>query len=350
VNYPLPPSLLTQAATQADTVIASPLDLTRWNYSFDYFYSIAETGAFQVTIDLSSAIRMTFTIVLSADADTGIARVDVPELQINGIAVNWNETSGTISNGSITLPAPIVAIHPSEYTPVRPPGALAHPSFIYLKKDSTPPQFFSAEDAGGYFQRTVSVPGLNVLLHQRGNASVLVSPAPEVRFPDPVHPMAVRPTFSLDNAGSSGENLENALNRFFEELFAGGDGSTSVIISMKVVYSHEIQPGLPVSMPVCAMSSHEMPVNPGATRPMVSELAAEVSRWLTQQQLTQQQLTQQQLTQQQPPRIGNARLDLRLTLSDSLNKLPLLVLEHLSSNLSDDLPAAGFSRSLPPTQ
>ena len=221
---PTPPTVQQQLATQATSSPRSPLDLTEWNYSFEYLYRFAAQDTVQTTIKLNQfsgtgstapapgpdlftalaqftfawpgisadfneyllkidantsdqtiidgattavaafqqyltavaaayaatlqpsvfaraagapqLVEIDFETSLDADPVSNYARTNILNLELDHAAATWDVSANTISNGSITLPAPVIAIDPDNYTPepVSPPVSPAAITWRYLKK------------------------------------------------------------------------------------------------------------------------------------------------------------------------------------------------------------------------
>jgi len=421
-NLPTPPTVTQQLAEMPGTTPVLPIDLTRWNYSFDYTYHFAAQDTVETTMELNlpqtgsgpdalaagpdlftalaqfvtsyaaisadfktflvkidaettdetiiggaatavkafqqyltdvatayagslnffaradaaqQLIKVNFETVLTTDETTGAARTDLLNLTINDVAATWNHSSNIISNGTVTLPTPIVWIDPAHYTPVVPPVVPAYPTYIYQLQGSKPATYLPYPDALGNPQRTVSISGLDVLLHQNGLSSIAVdrnkilfpvdgsgvatNPAfvfttPQVSFANPIVPRLVYEEFPLNLSGTAGKDLEALLNNFFAELNQSGDGTVTVEVAMTGFYSYQMQSGFPVSLPVCLLPPVEMAVDPNVTPAFTSVLASIVAAWIT---------------QQHPTTSGNAQVGFKLTIFGSGDKQPLLVVDDL---------------------
>jgi len=421
-NLPTPPTVTQQLAGMPDTAPVLPIDLTRWDYSFDYTYHFAAQDTVETTIELNlpqtgtdtnaltggldlftalaqfvtsypaisadfktflvkidaettdetivngaakavsafqqyltdvatafagslnsfasavaapQHIKIDFETVLTTDETTGAARSDLLNLTINGVAATWNQATNTISNGTVTLPTPIVWIDPAQYTPVAPPVIPAYPAYIYQLTVSKPATYLPYSDALANPQRTVSLPSLDVLLHQNCLSSIAVDrnkilfpvdgsgvstnqsfvfTTPQVSFANPIVPRLVYEKFSLDLPGTTGKDLEALLNNFFAGLNLGGDATTTVEVAMTGSYSYEMHSGFPVSLPVCLLPPIEMAVDPSAVPAFTSVLASAVAAWIA---------------QQHPTTSSNAQIGFRLTIFGSGDKQPLLVVDDL---------------------
>src|SRR6185437_12552508 len=62
-------------------------------------------------------VEIGFETSLDADPVSNYARTNILNLQIDNAAATWDFSANTISNGAITLPSPVVAIDPDDYTP-----------------------------------------------------------------------------------------------------------------------------------------------------------------------------------------------------------------------------------------
>jgi hypothetical protein len=431
-NLPTPPTVQEQTAGQVyfspavspEVPPTTPLDLTQWNYSFEYLYRfaaqdtvrttiqlnvptssvsaaaftsgpdlftalaqfvssypaiLADFGEYLVKIDaetseptdkatidgakkavdafqtylnqvavayaaslvpltaafaaLPKLVEIDFETALDTDPQTGGARTNILNLQINEIDATWDSSAGTISNGVVTLPAVVLAIAPDQYTPVVPTDAESL-SYVYQLTGSKPAKYLPYDAALNNPLRTVSLPNLDVLLYQNGLAEISVDrnrilfpvgsaittnpdfifTTPWVSFSNPVVPRLTYATFSLDGAGTSGESLEQLLNDFFAGLFTGGDGTVSVEATMTGMYNYQMQTGFPVSLPICLLPPVETPVSPTMIPTFTSVVAAAVADWIK---------------QQHPTTGGNAQVGFKLTLFGSEEKQPLMVIDDL---------------------
>ncbi len=429
---PTPPTVQQQLATQATSSPQSPLDLTEWNYSFEYLYRFAAQDTVQTTIkfnqfsgtgltapapgpDLFTAlaqftfawpgisadfneyllkidantsdqtiidgattavaafqqyltavadayaatlqpsvfaraagapqlVEIDFETSLDADPVSNYARTNILNLEIDHAAATWDVSANTISNGSITLPAPVIAIDPDNYTPepVSPPVSPAAITWRYLKKGTgagtgKPAEYLSYQSALDNPNRTVSVSGLDVLLYQNGWSSIAVernkilfpldSPAttnpdfvfqtPNVSFADPIVPRLVYPSYPLDTGAS--QDLAALLNVFFAGLFTGGTGTVSVEVSMEGGYSYAIQPQLPrIALPVCLVPPTEAVVVSNPAPAFATEIAGVVDQWIS---------------QQQPTTSGSPQVNFDLKVFGQSEKQPLVVVDDLFHNV-----------------
>ncbi|HEV2757118.1 MAG TPA: peptidoglycan-binding protein [Actinomycetota bacterium] len=260
-----------------------------------------------LTDDLLEGLKqavVTFEVVLDSD-ESGNARTDVASLEIDGVAATWDPTAGTMTNGTLVLPAPVIAIAPALYTPepVAPPPNVEI-SYRY-SLTSTPhgvaPVYLSYEDAEKDSARTVSINGLDVMAYQGGTSAVwvvrnrLLFPVgdigeistrdtflfqtPVVRFADKITPRLEYASFPLGSSWPGGAAaLQEVLDSFFQSLFTGGDGSTSVKVQMTAAYSYEPVEGstlfprvvLPIAMLPPALASVDPATAPSFTGPLAS--------------------------------------------------------------------------------
>lgn len=305
-----------------------------------YLTAVADTYAQSVAPRMTGAplpqlIEVKFESVLVSDEATQAARTDLIEVTIDGIAATFDAKNMTITNGTVALPVPVVAIDPDQYTPVVAPGA-QDPAYLYQLKNSNPPVYLTLDQAVTNTQRTVWMSGLDVLLHQNCRASVSVDrneilfpiedmdagvstnpefifTTPEVSFADPVVPRLTHPEFAFARAGTDGASLEQALNDFFAQLFKGGDGSVTVEASMTGTYSYEMNSGFEITLPVCLLPPVETQVSPAVTPSFTGVVVNAMDEWVASEH----------------PAKTAARINFKLTMFGSNEKQPLLVIDDL---------------------
>ncbi|MDK9722643.1 MAG: LysM peptidoglycan-binding domain-containing protein [Rhodospirillales bacterium] len=277
-------------------------------------------------------IKLDFETALTQDG-SGNAVTNLLGVTINGTAATWNQAAATISSGGVTLPTPVVQILPDSYTAVAtaPTDGISLLTYRYQLTGSSPAQFMTWEEAEAVQQRTVMLPGLDVLLHQNGLASILVErnkflfpldasgvstnsafifTTPSVSFSGPAVPRLDHQDFQM----TGGNNLQDLLTSFFAGLFTGGDGTVSVEASMTASFVYPLTPNFPVSLPVCLLPPVAVAIDPTQTPTFVSVVADTVGNWLT---------------NEQPNLASGAVNSFKLTLFGSDDRQPLLVVENL---------------------
>jgi LysM repeat protein len=258
---------------------------------------------------LPREVRIDFASRLADGADDAPARSEIISILIDGEAATWTPganpdgSDATISNGTVTLPALVVQISPAAYdaVPLASPPPNVVIAYEYVPREGTPGGNLSHGEAKAIPTRTVLLPRLDVLAYQSAWSSIFVqrnkllfpvedadkvstTPAflfqtPVVRFAEPIVPRLVYRSFALDGGGA----LEGRLNTFFESLFSGGDGTTSVEVSMSGGYSYQLIAGnaeLPrISLPITLMPPTAAPVSSAAPPPFTAPFAAVVDEW-----------------------------------------------------------------------
>ncbi|WP_316196939.1 LysM domain-containing protein [Bradyrhizobium sp. SZCCHNS3053] len=250
-----------------------------------------------------------FLSTLDSTSD-GHARTNLVNITIDGVAASWNAAANTISNGTTTLPAPVIAIiAPELYTPQAVPPAELPPgveiAYVYTRQVDGKTVYLREAEARGLPARTVSIAPLDVLLYQSGWASVFVqrnlalfpladlkttstNPAflfqtPEVRFASTVVPQLNYTAFSLDAMSGASGDLDARLTKFFAGLYADGNGSTSDEVAMQGMYSYEVvagQPAIPrVRLPINLLTPTPSAVDPGVKPPFVAPFAQMIDTW-----------------------------------------------------------------------
>lgn len=269
----------------------------------------AESRAMLGSSALPQEVRIDFASRLAGGADDAPARTEIISILIDGKPATWTPganpdgSDATISNGSITLPALVVQISPAAYdaVPLASPPPNVVIAYEYAPREGTPGGNLSHGEAKGISTRTVLLPRLDVLAYQSAWSSIFVqrnkllfpvedadkvstTPAflfqtPVVRFAEPIVPRLVYRSFALDGGGT----LEGPLNTFFESLFAGGDGTTSVEVSMSGGYSYQLIAGnadLPrISLPITLMPPTAAPVSSSSPPPFTAPFSAVVDDW-----------------------------------------------------------------------
>ncbi|SDG68452.1 LysM peptidoglycan-binding domain-containing protein [Paraburkholderia phenazinium] len=280
-------------------------------------------------------IELDFETVLTRNG-SGNAVTNLLNVTINGTNASWDQANATISAGGITLPAPVVQILPDSYTPVptAPTDGLSLLTYLY-QETASPTHYLSWDDAEIVQERTVVLPGLDVLLHQNGQSSIRIernktlfpldtsgvstNPAfifttPSVSFSGAAVPRLVHQDFSLENAGNASASLEALLTEFFAGLFEGGNGAVSVEASVTGSFTYPLTGNFPVSLPVCLLPPVLTVVEPAVTPAFVSVLAETVEDWLA---------------TQKPNLANGAENSFKLTLFGAGDQQPLLVVNNL---------------------
>jgi len=286
--------------------------------------------------DAPALIEVDFETALTQD-DDGNAVTNLLNVTINGNAATWDPSTATISAGGITLPVPVLAIEPESYMPVatQPTDPASLLTYVYTLRGASAATYLSWDEAVSVQQRTVLLPGLDVLLHQNGQSSIMVernsilfplddtgvstSPAfvfttPDVSFPSPAVPRLVHQQFPLDTGATADADLETLLDGFFSGLFAGGDGSVSVEVAMTGSYIYPLTQDFPVRLPVCLLPPVPTPVDPTGKPSFTATVAGAVDDWME---------------AHGPNTADGAGNSFKLTLFGANDKQPLLVVNDL---------------------
>ncbi|MBV9774791.1 MAG: peptidoglycan-binding protein, partial [Gemmatimonadetes bacterium] len=284
-----------------------------------YLEAVASEHAKEVALRAMAAalpqrVRIDFASLLAGESDEADARTEIVSILIDGVPATWKlgadpgGRDATISNGTITLPAMVVQIAPEEYdaVPLPTPPENVVIAYVYVPRDGSADGNLKYGEARNIPTRTVLLPGIDVLAYQNAWSSIYVQrnkllfpvedsarvatrdgflfQTPVVRFADPIVPRLAYPAFSLDTVQPVGpDGLEGRLNGFYEGLFSGGDGSTSVDVSMSGAYSYQLIPGntqLPrISLPVTLMPPTGAAVSASTPPTFTVPFAAAVDVW-----------------------------------------------------------------------
>jgi hypothetical protein len=247
-----------------------------------------------------AVIEVDFSSRLTQDGP-GFAVTEIVTARIDGVAARYDRATGTFTNGSVSVPAVTVEILPDLFQAVAvdptPPGVVV--AYRYAAHDGSGD--LPWEQAKDVSTRTVAMYALNVLAHQSAWSSIFVQrnkilfpvqdigsvsttadflfQTPVVKFADAIVPRLSYAAFPL----VAGASYEAELDAFFAALFAEGNGSTTVDVSMTAAYSYQLAPGstlLPrVSLPVVMMPPVEAQVNPLAPPAFVAAFAEAVDGW-----------------------------------------------------------------------
>jgi LysM repeat protein len=249
---------------------------------------------------------ITFDAKLEADA-AGDAVLCLRDVTIAGLAATYDNASGTITNGTITLSAPVVEILPDAYTAtaVNPPPQGVTLAYKYLpvtgSGSADPLTFANALAETG---RTVTLPGLNVMVYNNGQSSLLVQrntiltpddqvetvttnpdflyETPIVTFSDPVLPKIVWPSYPLRQVAPTNGNLvTDYLTAFFADLFTGASGTLR--LGMAGGYSYSIAPsidGLPKTyLPINLLQPVETAIEATSPPAAAIDVAKQINDW-----------------------------------------------------------------------
>ena len=294
-------------------------------------------------------VTVHFLARLNADTE-GNARTDIFNVTINGIAAEWDASSGTISSGSIVLPAMVVSIAPAiwQAQPVPqdqlPDGVTL--AYRYCRTIDHQAQYLGREAALAIAERQVSMASLDVLALQSGWASVFVQrnlalfPAddlgtvrtreaflfqtPEVRFASPVVPRLSHDSFSLNDMAGAGGDLDALLTSFFRGLYSAGTGQTSVDVSMQGLYSYLLvagDAGIPrVQLPITLLTPSPSVVSPDVKPDFIAPFAAVVDDWRA---------------TNRPTVAGDARVDIELKVFGTTGnaRQPLIAVRRLTQDV-----------------
>lgn len=276
------------------------------NLAASYADSIA-SGRIVSAVEAPEQVEVSFFVALTQDQD-GNAQTDILGLQIGGKPATWDPKTGTISNGTVTLPAVVVEIDPDRYRAeaISPPPETASIAYRYAARSSgagETKEFLNYEEAWAIPLRTIGLDALDVLVYQSAWSSIYVQrntllvpvkefadvrttpdflfQTPVVKFADPIVPRLVYPSFSLDQAALTGDgSLEEALNSFFEGVFAGGTGKTIVEVSMASLYSYILVPLAPrIQLPISLLVPTEAVVDPSTPTSFIASFATSIDDW-----------------------------------------------------------------------
>ncbi|MBB4952054.1 LysM repeat protein [Agrobacterium vitis] len=283
-----------------------------------------------------------FDARLEAD-DAGNAIMCLRNITISGSTATYSATDGTISNGTVTLSAPVVYILPDDYTatPLNPPPAGVTLAYTYpatQNPDTTPALTYT--EALAETGRTVAIPDLNVMVYKNAQAALLtqrntiltpddqvgtVSTNPEflyqtplVTFSDPILPRITWPSYALRQLNpTQGTTVTDYMAAFFADLFTGAAGQLR--LGMAGGYSYSVAPtvpGLPVTyLPINLLQPVDITVDASTPPAAALEVAQQVNDWFS---------------TNQPSTAGEAAMDFKLNLfSDLSNEQLLFVINEL---------------------
>ncbi|MEG2029362.1 MAG: hypothetical protein RR376_01795 [Janthinobacterium sp.] len=242
------------------------------------------------------------------DGDAWYALLNV---SVGGLPATYDALAGTLGNGSVSVPVPVLDIDAPQYrataaTPA-PPGALLAYRYAAIAAGA-PDLSFAAALADS--SRVVGMRGLNVMVYKNAQASLYVQrnrylcppsqaqvatmPAflyqtPVVKFSDPILPRLSWQGYDLRQvAPVGGSDVAAYMTGFFNALFTGASGS--VRIAMDGSYSYSVMPavaGFPrTSLPVGLLPAVLAPID--AARPPAAPMAlvAQLQQWYDAQQPT----------------------------------------------------------------
>jgi LysM repeat protein len=226
--------------------------------------------AFGTALDPTTPIAFDATLESQASQD-GNALICLRNITIDNVPATYDVNNGTIGNGTLNLPAPVIEILPEQYTATvvaTPPSGvtLAYYYPAVNAGSGAPPLAFSgARNEAG---RTVSVSGLNVMVYKSARSSMfaernkILTPdsqvktvstnpdflfqTPVVTFTDPILPRITWPSYALRQvAPVGGSDVVAYMTGFFASLFDGASGT--IKLGMGGGYSYSIAPvaGLP---------------------------------------------------------------------------------------------------------
>jgi hypothetical protein len=222
------------------------------------------------------------------------------------VAATFDATSKTISNGQITLPAPIIEILPTQYTATvfNPPPIGVTLAYYYPPIDSGSGLPLSVSAALAESGRTVSLPDLNVMVYQNALSSMfaernkILTPddqvgtvstkppflfqTPVVTFTDPILPRITWPSYSLRQATPvGGDTVVDYMTGFFADLFEGASGT--IKLGMGGGYSYPVAAGiagLPSTyLPLYLLQPVSVEISPSEPPAPAIAVAQQVSDW-----------------------------------------------------------------------
>lgn len=297
---------LVKKATQATNAFQALVNQVADVYAgqFGLFKAAQATGV--------GSTPIAFDALLNSDAN-GNAQYEIVKLSISGVAATYDTNSHTVSNGFVTLPAPVMEILPQQYqaTPVSPvpPGALfAYTYQPILPASGDPLSYDEAKDLSNW---AVSVPGLNVMMYQNAQSSMYIQrnkflfpleqaatvqtmpeflyQTPEVKFTDPILPLLSYQQYDLRQLTPPGGNdIKSYVSNFFEELFYGASGQMK--LTMTGSYSYSLVPSMPdmarTSLPINLLPSTTIQIDPAKPPALAMALTEQVAKWYADNQPT----------------------------------------------------------------
>ncbi|TCM07513.1 hypothetical protein [Sphingomonas sp. PP-CC-3G-468] len=283
-------------------------------------------------------IPVTFGVKLEPDGD-GLALICIRDIRIAGLPATYVADSDTITNGTITLPAPVVDIRPDQYmaTALQPPfGVVIAYGYLPLKRSS---QSLTFADALSELKREISLSGLNVLLYNGATTALLTKRNAILTPNDQVGSVSTNPQFVYrtsaatfsdallpriewlshplqQGAHSHGRSVTDCMAAFFADLFTGASGS--LLLGMSGGYSFSVAPGLPALprtyLPVSVLPRVEITIDPAGPPPEAIAVTEQMSDWF----------------ERTRPSTADGTMDFKLSLfSNSGNERLLLVIDDL---------------------
>jgi hypothetical protein len=298
----------------------------------------ASTARIQAAAMAGAPERIEITMNTRLDrANDDTAMSEILDLQINGSAATWDAAAGTMSNGTLVLPAVRLEIEPATYE-LEPVTVLPANVVIAYRYRASDGSYLSFEAARAIATRSVVLEGLNVLVHQSAWSSLQVErnriltpiadaasihtledfvfQTPQVRFANPLVPRLEHASFSLDGVAPPAASVADILAEFYAGLFTGGDGAISTSATMTAAYSYRVIPGVPRTvLPIAMVPPADTPVIPAPPPAFVAPFAGLIDGWLA---------------AEQPTRQGEPQLNFTVTLfAASGARQPILVVQDL---------------------
>jgi hypothetical protein len=251
-------------ATAAVTALQTLVTAVATTYA-DQF--APKSKAFADAADPRTPIAFDATLESQSGLD-GNALICLRNITISDANATYDAGTGTIGNGTLNLPAPVIEILPEQYTATvvdtPPPGVtLAYYYPAANTTSGTPPLSFSA--ARNEANRAVSLSGLNVMVYKSARSSMfaernkILTPdsqvgtvstnpdflfkTPVVTFTDPILPRLTWPSYALRQVTPvSGTDVVAYMTGFFADLFEGAAGT--IKLGMGGGYSYSVAPGI----------------------------------------------------------------------------------------------------------
>ncbi|HVK56954.1 MAG TPA: hypothetical protein VM532_18235, partial [Burkholderiales bacterium] len=291
-------------ATQAVTAFQDLISQVSTAYAAQFSNALMQSaGAEDVTVPI------VFDALLEDDG-AGNALYALRDVTIAGIAATYQSQNQTISNGAITLPAPIMEILPEQYkaTPVNPPPTGATLAYRYVASDGS---VLSFTNALAEPERDVTLLELNVMVYKNAQASLFAQrnkylvpdfqietvqtmpeflyQTPVVKFTDPILPRITWPSYSLRQVQPIGGTDVNAyMAGFFNSLFQGATGQLK--LSMTGSYSYNLVAALATMprtyLPINLLPATEITLDAANPPAAAMALTQQVADWYTQNQPT----------------------------------------------------------------
>ncbi len=284
------------------------------------------TGAEDVSVPIVFDLRL-------EDDGNGNALYSLLDLTMSGISARWNNANNTISNGSITLAAPVIEVQPEQYTatPVSNPPDNVTLAYYYVNSDGSR---LSLAQAQADPERTVVLPELNVMVYKNARSSLFAQrnkflvpdtqietvqtmpeflfSTPVVQFTDPILPRLSWQSYSLRNVQPvGGDDVTAYMAGFFNALFEGAGGTLK--LSMAGGYEYDVVPSIPTLprtyLPVNMLTPATIAIDPAVPPASGIALTRQMANWYA---------------LNQPVKNGNAAMTFNFSLFSNLSSEQLV--------------------------